>query len=241
MKGLQAALHMIYPPQCIACDALVTTDFGLCGPCWRDTPFVSGLVCDLCGTPLPGEDGSSPVHCDDCLMIARPWSQGRAAMLYGGKGRDLVLGLKHADRLDLARPLGAWLARAATPILRPGMLIAPVPLHWQRLFKRRYNQSAILAAEVARLAAMDHCPDLLQRKRPTGTQDGRNRDGRFANVQDAIALHPRRAKLAEGRHILLVDDVMTSGATLATCAEACLAGGASEISVLVLSRVAKDS
>lgn len=241
MKGLQAALHMIYPPQCIACDALVTTDFGLCGPCWRDTPFVSGLVCDLCGTPLPGEDGGSPVHCDDCLMIARPWSQGRAAMLYGGKGRDLVLGLKHADRLDLARPLGAWLARAATPILRPGMLIAPVPLHWQRLFKRRYNQSAILAAEVARLAAMDHCPDLLQRKRPTGTQDGRNRDCRFANVQDAIALHPRRAKLAEGRHILLVDDVMTSGATLATCAEACLAGGASEISVLVLSRVAKDS
>jgi len=241
MKGLQAALHMIYPPQCIACDALVTTDFGLCGPCWRDTPFISGLVCDLCGTPLPGEDGGSPVHCDDCLMIARPWSQGRAAMLYGGTARDLVLGLKHADRLDLARPLGGWLLRAAESIVRPGMLIAPVPLHWRRLFKRRYNQSAILATEVARLAQLETCPDLLLRKRPTGSQDGRSRDGRFANVQDAISLHPRRAKSADGRHILLVDDVMTSGATLAACAEACLAGGASEISVLVLSRVAKES
>ena len=241
VRGLQAALHMIYPPQCIACDALVTTDFGLCGACWRDTPFITGLVCETCGIPLPGEEGGDPVQCDDCLMIARPWSRGRAAMLYGGTARSLVLGLKHADRLDLARPLGAWLMRAATPILRTGMLLAPVPLHWQRLFKRRYNQSAILSSELARLAALDHCPDLLQRKRSTGNQDGRNRDGRFANVQDAIALHPRRAQLAEGRHILLVDDVMTSGATLAACAEACLAGGAAEISVLVLTRVAKDS
>ncbi len=239
--GLQAALHVIYPPQCIACDALVTTDFGLCGTCWRDTPFISGLVCDQCGTPLPGEDGGSPVHCDDCLMIARPWSQGRAALLYGGKARDLALGLKHADRLDLARPLGGWLARAASPILRPGMLIAPVPLHWWRLLTRRYNQSAILAAEVARLTGTKHCPDLLRRKRSTGNQDGRTRDGRFINVQEAIVLNSSRAALAEGRHVLLVDDVMTSGATLAACAEACLAGGASEISVLVLSRVAKDN
>ncbi|MCF8484470.1 MAG: ComF family protein [Rhodobacteraceae bacterium] len=232
---------MIYPPQCIACDALVTTDFGLCGTCWRETPFITGLVCESCGTPLPGEAGGGPVHCDDCLMIARPWTRGRAAMLYQDKARDLVLGLKHGDRLDLVRPAGAWLMRAAEPILRPGMLIAPVPLHWRRLFKRRYNQSAILSAEVARLARLEHCPDLLQRKRFTDSQDGRNRDGRFANVQDAVSLHPRRGKHAQGRHVLLVDDVMTSGATLAACAEACLAGGAAEISVLVLTRVAKES
>jgi predicted amidophosphoribosyltransferase len=109
-----------------------------------------------------------------------------------------------------------------------------------RLLKRRYNQSALLSAEVARLAGLDHCPDLLQRRRSTGTQDDRSRDGRFANMSGAITAHPRHVKRIEGRHILLVDDVMTSGATLAAAAEACIAQGAAEISVLVMARVVKD-
>lgn len=239
--GLQAALHLIYPPQCIACDALVTTDFGLCGACWRETPFISGMVCDICGTPLPGDNPDEVAHCDECMAIARPWSQGRAAMLYKDRARDLVLQLKHSDRIDLARPCGEWLARAAAPILRPGMLVAPVPLHWSRLFRRRYNQAALLSAEVARRAQLDHAPDLLRRIRSTGSQEGRDKDNRFANLVDAMQLHPRRANRGEGRHILLVDDVMTSGATFAAAAEACVAGGAIGVSVLCLTRVAKNA
>ena len=239
--GMQAALHLIYPPQCIACDTLVTTDFGLCGPCWRDTPFITGTVCDTCGTPLPGDDVGEVAVCDDCMTHARPWTQGRAAMLYKDKARSLVLQLKHSDRIDLARPCGEWLARAVKPILRPDMLVVPVPLHWFRLFRRRYNQAALLSAEVARRSGLDHAPDLLRRIRSTGSQEGRDRDTRFASVIDAMQLHPRRAKLAEGRHILLVDDVMTSGATFSAAAEACLVGGASGVSVLCLTRVAKDA
>ena len=91
--GLQGALHLVYPPQCLTCDTRVTTDFGLCGACWRETGFVSGLVCDHCGTPLPGEDPGHAVHCDDCLTIARPWDRGRAALLYRDNGRRLVLSL----------------------------------------------------------------------------------------------------------------------------------------------------
>jgi predicted amidophosphoribosyltransferase len=237
----QAALHLLYPPQCLGCGALVTTDFGLCGPCWRDTPFISGLVCDQCGVPLPGEDMGKPELCDACLTTARPWSRGRAALLYKDKARALVLGLKHGDRLDLVRPAAGWMMRAAAPILEPGMLVAPIPLHWLRLFRRRYNQSAFLSKAIAQSARLDHCPDLLIRPRATGTQDGKGREARFANMAGAITLHPKRAARVDGRHVLLIDDVMTSGATLAAAAEACIAGGARAISVLTMARVAKDA
>ena len=239
--GMQAALHVIYPPQCLTCDALVTTDFGLCGHCWRETPFITGLVCNQCGVPLQGDDLGQPESCDDCLTIARPWSQGRAALLYKDNARRLVLAFKHGDRLDLARPAAGWMMRAAQPMLVPGMLVAPIPLHWLRLIKRRYNQSALLSAAVAKMAGLDHCPDLLIRTRHTGSQEGRDRESRFANMTDALAPHPRRENRIAGRHILLADDVMTSGATFAAAAEACIAAGAIGVSVLALARVAKDA
>ena len=238
---LQAALHLLYPPQCLSCDALVTTDFGLCSTCWRDTPFITGLVCDLCGVPLPGEDPGHPVHCDECLTIARPWTRGRAALLYKDNGRRIVLALKHGDRLDLARPAAGWMARAAAPLLRPDMVVVPVPLHWLRLLKRRYNQAALLSGALAKAAGLAHCPDLLIRRRNTHSQEGRDRDGRFANMADALRVNPARGRQIKGRPVLLVDDVMTSGATLAAASEACLASGASEVSVVVLARVAKDA
>lgn len=241
--GLQSALRLIYPAQCLSCGARVEQEHALCPECWRDTPFVAGTVCDACGVPLPGVEGmdpaGTPVHCDDCLRLARPWQRGRAAMLYAGTARRLVLGLKHGDRLDLARACGRWLAAAAAPILRPDMLVAPVPLHWTRLLRRRYNQSAILAQALAAEAGLDGCPDLLIRRRRTPTQEGRDLAGRHANLDGALALHPRRSVQAEGRHVLLVDDVMTSGATLAAAADACLAGGAAEVDVAVLARVEK--
>ncbi len=238
---MQDLLHLIYPPQCLTCDARVTTDFGLCGACWRETPFVAGLVCNLCGTPLPGEESGTDEVCEDCLTIARPWSRGRAALLYRGNARHMVLALKHGDRLDLARPAADWMLRAAQPLLLPDMLVAPIPLHWLRLIKRRYNQSALLSRNIARLAGLDHCPDLLIRRKHTPSQDHRDRDARFANLQNAIAAHPKRGAQIAGRHILLVDDVLTSGATFSAAAEACIAQGATGVSVLALARVAKDT
>jgi ComF family protein len=238
--GMQAAVQLVYPPQCLSCDALVTTDFGLCARCWRETPFIAGLVCDCCGTPLPGEEGGAPVQCDDCLTIARPWGRGRAVMLYRDNARRLVMAFKHGDRLDLARPGAQWLHRAAAPLLQPDTLLAPVPLHWLRLFRRRYNQSALLAAGLARLADLPHCPDLLVRRRNTRSQEGRDREGRFRNLEEAIRVNERRRWQMEGRPVLLVDDVMTSGATLGACADACLAAGAARVDVVVLARVAKD-
>lgn len=239
--GLQAALHLLYPPQCISCGALVTSDFGLCGDCWRETPFIAGLVCDRCGVPLPGGDPQETAVCDDCMTIARPWGQGRSALVYRDNARSLVLALKHGDRMDLARPAAGWLLQATRPMLRPGMLVVPVPLHWVRLLRRKYNQAALLSKVLAGLAGLEHCPDALFRRRTTGTQEGRTRDGRFANMADAFGVPKSRSGLVEDREILLVDDVMTSGATFAAATEALFAAGARSVDVVALARVAKDA
>ena len=240
-RRMLGALRLLLPPQCLACGAEVASDHGLCPDCWRETVFLTGLVCDLCGAPLPGEDNGRPEHCDDCLRTPRPWRQGRAALLYTGAGRRLVLALKHGDRLDLVPPLAGWMQRAAGPLLVPDLLVVPVPLHRWRLVKRRYNQSALLAAALARHTGLRHIPDLLTRTRATPSQEGRDREARFANLEAAIRVTPRRAAALTGARVLLVDDVLTSGATLAAATDACLAAGARDVSVLVLARVAKDA
>ncbi|MCV2867382.1 double zinc ribbon domain-containing protein [Defluviimonas sp. WL0002] len=239
--GLQALVRLVFPPQCLNCGAATADDFGLCGACWPDAAFVSGLVCDTCGVPLAGSDEGRAEYCDDCLAIARPWSRGRAALVYKDLGRSFVLALKHGDRLDLVRPMAEWLERAARPIVAPDMLVAPIPLHWSRLLRRRYNQSALLSRAFAARMQLDQCPDLLVRDRRTASQDHRDRDARFANLAGAIRAHPRRVDRIRGRRILLIDDVMTSGATFAAAAEACLAAGATEVCILALARVAKDA
>lgn len=238
--GFQTAVALIYPPRCLGCGAQVESDFGLCGACWRDTPFIGGTVCDSCGIPLDGAADGHRIECDACMEVPRPWRQGRAALLYADRARQMVLALKHGDRPDIARPAGLWLARAARPMLRADTLIAPVPLHWTRLLRRRYNQAALLAHALAAETGAALCPDLLIRPRRTHMLDHASVEARAAILRGAIAAHPRRRPLMAGRPVLLVDDVMTSGATLAACAEACHASGAQSVDVVVLARVALD-
>lgn len=238
--AMQTLVQLVYPPRCLSCGGLVESDHGLCGPCWRDTPFIAGLACDLCGTPLPGASDRAEV-CDDCLTTARPWAQGRAALLYEGAGRRLVLALKHGDRHDIAQPAARWMARRLRPIARQDWLIVPVPLHLHRLLARRYNQAALLSEPLARALGCDWCPDMLERPVSTPSLEGKGRDARFATLSGRITTNALREPLLRDRPVLLVDDVMTSGATLAAAAEACHAAGASEVCIAVLARVAKPS
>lgn len=238
---LQSVIQAIYPPQCVACDALTDADFGLCGSCWSQTAFIGGLVCDSCGTPLPGDDDGARVQCDDCMTIARPWDQGRAVFAYSGVGRRLVLGLKHGDRTDLVPAVARWIALKTSEMSMLDPIIVPVPLHWTRLLKRRYNQSALLALAVGKVLGQPVCVDALLRPKRTKLLDGHTRDARFATLTDAIAANRKQRDHVAGRSVLLIDDVMTSGATLAACTEALRSAGAANVSIVALARVVKDT
>ena len=237
----QTAISMLYPPRCLGCGTLVESDFGLCGTCWRNTAFIGGTACDSCGVPLPGMRDGYKLECDDCMAHPRPWRLGRAALIYKGKARSLVLALKHGDRVDIARPAAKWMAQVGRDLISTHTVIAPIPLHWTRLLKRRYNQSALLAQALAEETGAAHCPDLLRRTRRTKPLDGHSQVARRRALENVIEPHPKRRHRMAGRPVLLVDDVMTSGATLEAATEACHAGGARDVCVLVLARVVKNA
>jgi len=216
---------------------MVESDFGLCGSCWRDTSFLGGAVCDSCGVQLTSGGQGEFHHCDSCMQTPMPWVQGRSALQY----TKLVLSLKHGDRQEIARPAGLWMANVMRAHVEERTLVVPVPLHWVRLLKRRYNQSALLAKSVGINLGLPWCPDALVRVRRTKSLEGLSRQKRFENLENAIQPHARRGRLLVGRPILLVDDVMTSGATLMACAQACLDAGSGPVRVLTLARAAKDA
>ncbi|QXT40087.1 ComF family protein [Gymnodinialimonas ceratoperidinii] len=240
---LQTMLHAVFPPECLNCSARVEDTFAICGSCWSDTPFILGASCDLCGTGLPGQSAppDEALICAECQRVPRAWDHARAVFAYDGVGRRLVLSLKHGDRTDIARAAGPWMARAAADLLADDPVLVPVPLHWTRLARRRFNQAALLAWSLARECEAEVAPMALLRLRPTPSQEGRSRDARFKNVEEAIIPHPRKAQVLEGRNVLLIDDVMTSGATFAIATEACRQAGAKNVSVLTLARVGGDT
>lgn len=268
-RAMKAVLQLFFAPQCLSCGVTIFDEGGLCPDCWRDCDFISGLACDQCGAPLPDDgtgfgiepsgtsatgpprpaegannlEAASPhdtgSRCDDCREHMRPWQGGRAAVVYSGTGRGLVLALKHGDRPDLAPALGAWIARAAADLIRPGMIVVPVPTHPRRLMRRRYNQAALLAAQLASHHGLRHEPGLLIRRRHTPMLENADFVQRYANLDQAIAVNPRHKTRLTGQHVLLVDDVMTSGATLSSCTQVLQQAGAGQVSIATLARAVK--
>ena len=238
LEALKTTLvNTIYPPRCLACPAPTDQPHGLCAACWLDTHFIAGTRCGKCGVPLIGESGAEDV-CESCQRHPPAWDRGAAAVIYSGAGRRVVLALKHADRLDMVRPLAGWMAAAGRELLAEADLIAPVPLHWRRLLKRRYNQSAELARRLARISGRPAVPDLILRRRATIPQEAMNRAARAANQAGAFAVNRRHAEAVRGKAVLVIDDVLTSGATLSACADCLRAEGAARVDVLTLARVA---
>jgi ComF family protein len=234
-----AALGRLLPPQCMACAAAVNETGRLCADCWAGIDFLAPPHCATCGLPFDHDLGAD-VLCGACLAVTPTFERARAVMRYGEVAGKLVIGLKHGDRTHLAPALGRWLARAGASLLADADCIVPVPLHRRRLLARRYNQSALLALALGRATGVAVIPDGLRRRRATPSQAGLSRLQRFGNVRGAFMAPPRRAAALAVRRVVLVDDVMTTGATVSECARVLLKAGAGAVDVLTLARVVRS-
>ncbi len=232
----RALLDTLLPPSCLACDAPVEADGQFCVPCFRQANFISAPFCAHCGVPLPfGEAGAL---CIACVEAPPLFTQARAPLRYDTLSKRLILPFKYADRTENARGLAVLMARAGAALLAAADVLVPVPLHRARLRRRRYNQSVLLAAELGRLARRPVARDALIRTRATAALGGMDRAARQAELAGAIAVRPGAAPRLTGRRVLLIDDVLTSGATANACAAALRAAGAIRVDVLTATRVA---
>ncbi len=236
-----ALIDQLFPAGCLACNAATQTASGLCSACWRDTYFLTGTLCDRCGAPLrQTPDESAEAICDDCVHHPPAWGRGRCATAYEGAGRRAAMNLKHGDRTDLAPALARWVTGAGVDILHPDALLVPVPLHRFRLMQRRYNQAAELTRAIGKRCGAKTLPDALLRSVNTPPLKG-NRATRHETLKDAFDVNPRRAKDLKGAHVILIDDVLTTGATLSACAEVLFTAQVARVDVLALARAVRDT
>ena len=241
LQGSAAALvNALLPPRCLGCGGLVATTGSLCPACWEAIDFLAPPLCGICGLPFAYDPGPE-VFCGACLREPPPFERARAVMRYDEHSRGLILGFKHGDRTEGGPAYGDWLLRAGAELLADAEMVLPVPLHWRRLFARRYNQAALLAQAVSRRSGLAYRPDILRRRRHTPPQGRLSAKARRRNLQGAFAVAPRHKAEIEGRRLLLVDDVLTTGATLSACARVLRRAGASKVDALVLARVVRPS
>jgi ComF family protein len=234
----RALLDLLLPPNCVACDQPVDVPGQLCADCFRQIGFITEPYCERCGVPFASAALGGPERlCPGCRLGPPVFRRARAALRYDAPARRLILPFKHADRTEIAGALAPHMARAGAALLRDADLLVPVPLHRARLFRRRYNQAALLARAVGRIADRRCLLDALLRRRASAALGGKSAAERAAEVAGVFAVRPSRARQLAGRRVLLIDDVMTSGATANACAAALLACGAASVDVLVAARV----
>jgi ComF family protein len=239
-RGLRTALRftldVALPPLCPSCREPLGDGAGLCAACWSKLSLIEPPYCVRLGIPFVYDPGPGLLSME---AIANPpaYQRARAAVRYDEVAKALVHGFKYGDRLDLAPMMGRWMARAGRELLTGADGLVPVPLHWRRLWARRFNQSAALAGAISAVSGVPVLHGPLKRVRATRQQVGLSQAQRAENVQGAFRVPAELRGAVAGRRLILVDDVLTSGATVDTCARALLRAGAAQVDVLVFARV----
>ncbi|HEY3146882.1 MAG TPA: ComF family protein [Dongiaceae bacterium] len=237
-KSASWLLDAVLPPRCLKCGEIVADAGSLCGQCWQGLRFLGSPCCACCGLPFEFDMGENSL-CAACIADRPLYNRARAALTYDDASRDLILRFKHADRTDGAATFAGGMARAGAELVESADIIAAVPLHRWRLVRRRYNQAAILANAIGRMRGKLVIPDLLVRRRATPSQGHLGRSQRQRNVSGAFVLHPGRTQVTAGARILLIDDVLTTGATAEACVRTLRSAGAIAVDLLVLARVVR--
>ena len=238
-RAANAALGVLYPPTCIACLSAVSEPHRVCARCWAGMRLIERPYCERLGIPFDIDLGG-PLLSPAAIADPPVFGRARAVAEFEGTARTLVHRLKYGDRLDLARALGAMMARAGSELLAEADLVVPVPLHWRRLWRRRFNQAAALGEALARTAGISFDPLILTRVRATQPQVGLSRPQRRDNLQGAFRVPDAARPRLAGKRILLVDDVLTTGSTANAAARVLLRAGASAVDVLAFARVVKE-
>ena len=239
-RHLKTGLDLLLPPQCVCCGVIVAEEAGLCADCWSQIEFLGPPACPKCGFPFEFDMGDD-ILCGACLRTPPVFGRCRAAFRYDEHSRGLILDLKYRDRTYLAPALARLLYQAGRELVGEADAIVPVPLHRWRLARRRFNQSTLLAQQLGKLASKPVLADALLRHRATRSQGGLNRTARRRNVRGAFRLREREQHQINGLKVLLIDDVMTTGATVAASARCLLRGGAAVVDVLTLARVVRPA
>lgn len=236
VRAVAAVADLLIPPACLACHRPLSSHHAICAGCWSQVDFIRPPLCDRLGIPLPFDIGGPMVS---AAAEADPpdYDRARAVARFVGVMRELVHDLKFRDRHDARQLFGRWLAEAGRELLADADLVLPVPLTRGRLFSRRFNQSAVLAQEVARLSGVRFEPGALLRTRRTPPQVGLSRQQRRDNVAGAFGVSASRKAAISGAKLVIIDDVITTGATVGACARALKKAGAARVDVLALGMV----
>lgn len=232
----RGTVDIIVPPRCIACGEEVTTPATLCVACWSGLRHIDDPACNALGLPLAYDQGADAVS-PAALASPPAWDRSRAAVVYDGAARRLVHLLKFQDTQEAGLLMARMMARAGRRLLAEADLLVPIPLHRLRLWTRRFNQASLLAGRLSRLAGVDVLPFALRRSRMTRPQIGLDASARRRNVEGAFRVDPLWQPAIDGKRILLIDDVRTTGATATACVTALRKAGAHQVDLLTFALV----
>ena len=231
----KSLINFLLPPQCPLCQEIVTEPHTVCGICWPKLKFITIPKCSICSVPLENVDRDMP--CTDCLRYPPVFSRAYAPLVYNDSIKKLILRYKNYDGLHLGPMFFSWMRHHIPENVD---VIIPVPLHWKRFFTRQYNQANEIGKLLAKHAKITINPNILKRQKATASQGHKNKLSRYENLKDAFLVDKYKNTLSK-TNVLLIDDVLTSGATANACAQTLLDAGAAKIDVLTIARAVKET